>query len=298
MIIRIITSVPAERAQATLFNVQAPDSPTGGLDARMTQRGHAANTRRTYHSVVNQLGEADPVAWAFAKVKDAPIGTVLPTRAAILHYLVAECGMSEFDARAVLPPAKGRQGYRRQALTSTQLDRYYAVVDDLDAGPVKAILLLLPQSGLRISEACALRDEDLLLRAGKPALHVHGKGNKDRVVPLTADAHAVVSAWIASRKRAGGGFLFVGYGGHAITPEAVRIVTRKLQGAHPELGELSPHILRHTFATQALRARVDLATLQSLLGHESMATTAIYAKPDDEMRAEAVEAVGRKTTRK
>ena len=269
-----------------------------GLEARFDKRGHRANTRRTYRSVVTQMEAAcasgDPAAWAWQKVADRPIGTVLPTRAAILHYLVAECGMSEEDARATLPPAKGRRGYRRQALSPRQLDTYYAAVDALDAGPVRAILLLLPQTGLRISEACNLRDDDVIVRGDSPALHVRGKGGKERVVPLSPDAHDVIKAHLRDRTRASGGYLFEGYGGRAISEEAVRIATRKIEAANPDMGELSPHILRHTFASHALRARVDLSTLQTLLGHESMATTAIYARPDDEMRAEAVAAVGRK----
>ena len=85
------------------------------------------------------------------------------------------------------------------------------------------------------------------------------------------------------------GWLFEGYVGGPITPAAVRKVTRAMRTEHPELGELSPHVLRHTCFTLALRKGADLRTIQALAGHKNITTTSRYLHPDAGMLRDAVE---------
>ena len=85
--------------------------------------------------------------------------------------------------------------------------------------------------------------------------------------------------------------MFEGYNDTPITPAAVRKITRKMAKEHEELTGLSPHILRHTFATNALRGGMDLRSLQALLGHAQIETTARYLHPDAQMLFDALKAL-------
>jgi integrase/recombinase XerC len=142
-----------------------------------------------------------------------------------------------------------------------------------------AILLLLYGSGLRVAEAMALTGRALPLG---PALRVIGKRSKPRVVPLipavreAVEAYLAVSPWPVS----GDAPLFVGARGGPLNPDLVR---RAVQGARRRLGlaeTLTPHALRHSFATHLLARGADLRSLQELLGHASLSSTQIYTGVD------------------
>jgi integrase/recombinase XerD len=142
-----------------------------------------------------------------------------------------------------------------------------------------ALLELLYACGLRVSEAVALRGSQLNLEAG--FVTVMGKGGKERVVPLGRAARAALEAYFARerpellRGRASP-FVFIGPGGRQLTRQAVwKLVKRRARGAGLA-GRVSPHTLRHTFATHLLGGGADLRVVQTLLGHADIATTQIY----------------------
>ena len=89
----------------------------------------------------------------------------------------------------------------------------------------------------------------------------------------------------------GSEWLFTGYLGTPVKPDSVRKWTRKIKARRPELESLSPHLLRHTFATNALRGGMDLRTLQALMGHSSIETTSRYLHPDAQMLFDALKAL-------
>jgi integrase/recombinase XerD len=143
----------------------------------------------------------------------------------------------------------------------------------------RALLELLYACGLRVSEAVALRGAQLDLGAG--FVTVLGKGGKERVVPLGRPARAALEAYLAhERPRLLGGrpspFVFVGRRGRRLTRQAVwKLVRRRALGAG--LGRrVSPHTLRHTFATHLLAGGADLRVVQTLLGHADVVTTQLY----------------------
>lgn len=142
-----------------------------------------------------------------------------------------------------------------------------------------AIVQLLRHTGLRVGELCNLRLGDIAISARKGEVLVRaGKGNKDRTVPLNNDARRALEAYQGVRPRGTGDHLFVGQRGQPLKPQGVQIVVQKY--AHRAgLPEVTPHVLRHTFAKQVLDAGEDLATVQRLLGHERLETTAIYTHP-------------------
>ncbi len=138
----------------------------------------------------------------------------------------------------------------------------------------RAILALLRYEGLRLSELCGLDLASVDLRAG--VIRVHGKGNKERVLPLLPDARTPLEAWLTVRGDAPGA-LFTGQRGERLGKTGVeRLLTRLLTRAG--LPKYTPHQLRHSFGTQAVRAGVPLKVLKDMMGHESIATTDLYAE--------------------
>ena len=142
-----------------------------------------------------------------------------------------------------------------------------------------ALLELLYACGLRVSEAVALRGSQLNLEAG--FVTVMGKGGKERVVPLGRAARAALEAYFTRerpkllRGRASP-HVFVGPGGKPLTRQAVWKLVKRRAGGAGLAGKVSPHTLRHTFATHLLGGGADLRVVQTLLGHADIATTQIY----------------------
>jgi integrase/recombinase XerD len=135
---------------------------------------------------------------------------------------------------------------------------------------------LLLNSGLRISEALALKASDVRLVAGTAkSVRVIGKGDKERLVPLPEAFGAVFGFWLKDRAR--GEFVFARAAGQKpVSAQAARAYLRgMLQKAGIEK-KISPHKLRHTYATNLLNAGAELVDIKALLGHESISTTQIY----------------------
>ena len=265
----------------------APDE----LERYFAELGLARTTRASYRSLVLRMDEDDPIGWLRAQIaKRRPIGTILPMRAAVKHVLLA-AGHDPDEVARTLPKARGRKARTRDALAPESLALYYAAVG-AESEPVRTILLLLPRTGLRIAEVCSLRAIDVLVTGGRVRLRVaFGKGDKERVVPLGPEGAGVLRAYLDAGL-AGSRWLFDGYSGRALTPAAVRLVTRRLAAENPDIGTLSPHVLRHTYATRALSSGIDLRRVQALLGHENMNTTARYLHPTTHDLEQAVETAG------
>jgi integrase/recombinase XerC len=136
-----------------------------------------------------------------------------------------------------------------------------------------ALLSLLAYGGLRRGEVVGLMIGDF--SRGASTLHVHGKGNKDRVVVLPRAGSQALSAYVAARGSAPAQApLFVTATGRPITH---RVVTRAVRRAGRRLGmHVHPHMFRHSYATELLERGADIRDIRDLLGHESVATTEIY----------------------
>ncbi len=140
----------------------------------------------------------------------------------------------------------------------------------------KAIFTLLYGCGLRISEALSLNVGDI--SAESEFLRIKGKGNKERIVPLLPIIWQNIEAYLAKSPYSinAGEPLFLGARGERLNP---RIVQRQMQKLRARLGladTVTPHALRHSFATQLLQEGVDLRSIQELLGHSSLITTQRY----------------------
>jgi integrase/recombinase XerC len=151
-----------------------------------------------------------------------------------------------------------------------------------------AILLTLRHTGLRVGELCNLRLGDVVTSERKGEVRVRGgKGNKDRTVPLNNDVRRALTAYRDVRPTVAADHFFVGQRGTPLRPQGVQQVVAKY-ARRAGLPGVTPHVLRHTFAKHVLDAGEDLATVQRLLGHERLETTAIYTQPTARDLEEAV----------
>jgi integrase/recombinase XerD len=148
-----------------------------------------------------------------------------------------------------------------------------------------ALLELLYGSGLRASELVSLPRG--AVRPGQPFLMVRGKGSKERLVPISTRAGIQVARWIEVSPP-GTLWLFPSGKTHLSRVRLFQIVRSMAADAGIPPERVSPHVLRHAFATHLLSGGADLRVLQSLLGHADIATTQIYTHVDTARLVELV----------
>jgi integrase/recombinase XerC len=147
-----------------------------------------------------------------------------------------------------------------------------------------ALFEVMYGGGLRVSEACGLDVGDVERDgAGLLVTVRHGKGGKVRTVPLGDAAARALDGWRALRStlpaaRAGTAPLFVNHRGARLTTRSAQRLTRGWATASGVAGKVTPHALRHSYATHLLDGGVDLRSIQELLGHASLSSTQIYTK--------------------
>ena len=152
---------------------------------------------------------------------------------------------------------------------------------------LKALVVLLLSTGIRRSEAALITLDDLDLENAQ--LLVHGKGSKERVVPLNQAVIQAIQEYLPHRPEAACRRLFVSREGHPLKSPAInRMLALVMKKAGFQKGEVTPHKLRHTFATQLIRRGVDVRTVQELLGHADLETTARYLHSDHRTKGAAV----------
>lgn len=151
----------------------------------------------------------------------------------------------------------------------------------------QAILALGLYAGLRVSEIRNLDRRDVDLDAMVVRVR-RGKGGKDREVPLHRVAAGLVGLYLASRRDRDPA-LFLSRRGQRISTRQIQDIVRGLAEAAMIPKRITPHKLRHTFATSLLEAGVDLRTVQELMGHASISTTEIYLHVSDEQRRRAID---------
>lgn len=156
---------------------------------------------------------------------------------------------------------------------------------DFPTARLRALLELLYASGLRVSELVGLDLSGLLL--AERTLRVMGKGRKERLVPFHADAARELEAYLALRREhlAAKGLppspaVFLNQRGGRLTPTSVRTFLQKALQDTAVRARISPHALRHSFATHLLNRGMDLRAIQELLGHASLSTTQRYTHVD------------------
>ena len=157
----------------------------------------------------------------------------------------------------------------------------------------RAILRALFSTGLRVSELCALNRDEVDLERGE--FYVRGKGGKVRVVFLSPDSRDCIKAYITKRVDADPALFirvpsserFELYDDLRLTPRSVQRIVKKYASLAGVIGKkVSPHTLRHSFATDLLRNGADIRSVQAMLGHSSVTTTQIYTHVTDKQLRE------------
>jgi integrase/recombinase XerD len=143
----------------------------------------------------------------------------------------------------------------------------------------RALLEVLYATGMRASECLGLRTDDVNLSAGY--VICTGKGRKQRLVPLGAVAMEWVRKYLTTARpyftrRRDGGRLFVNPRGTTLSRQSLWIIVRRAAAAAGVRGRVSPHVLRHSFASHLLEGGADLRSVQMMLGHADISTTQIY----------------------
>lgn len=283
------------------------------LDMMAAERGAARNTLEAYRRDLDDYAGflaaegAGPKAVTTSMIrayladcqsrglKTASLARRLSAVRQLHRFLYGE-GMSPEDPAAVLEgPKRGRP--LPKTLGLAEVDRLLAtsregigdpdrpVGERLRAARLACLLELLYATGMRVSElislpiAAARRDQRFLV--------VRGKGNKERIVPLNGAAKEAMATYLTLREQAGLGpskwlFPSSGESGHLTRQHVGRELKAVAGAAGLPAAKVSPHVLRHAFASHLLQNGADLRSVQQLLGHADIATTQIYTHVLDE----------------
>lgn len=168
-----------------------------------------------------------------------------------------------------------------EVLTVQEIDDMIAHIDmsKPEGHRNRAIIEMLYGSGLRVSELTELRLSNLYRQEGY--MRIIGKGNKQRLVPISPEADKQLSYWLEDRnkldiKPEATDIVFLNHYGRQLTRAMIFTIVKRLAQAADIRKTISPHTLRHSFATHLLQNGADLRIIQQLLGHESIVTTEIY----------------------
>jgi len=274
------------------------------LEMLASESGAARNTIMAYRT--DLLAASDALGGRLAQADSSDIGriadgwsdfaksTVARKSAALRRFFgfLADEKLRADDPSPHLP----RPGVSRplpKILSRDDVDRLFAEIAIMvDSKPsrvaglrLSALIELLYGSGLRATELVSL--DHRAISSDRPYAILKGKGGKERLVPVSDKARAAVTAWMAVRP-AGSFHLFPSGKGHISRVRLFQMV-RDLAGRvgiPPD--RISPHVLRHAFATHMLEGGADLRALQSMLGHADIATTEIYTHVDRKRLIELV----------
>ena len=266
------------------------------------ERGAAANTLAAYRrdlaaatAELGDLGNADAASLAaLGKAWSGLAASSLARRCSALRqfygFLIDE-GLREDDPSVALPRPRTRRPLPR-LLGRAEVDRFLALAEEEAAGERReavrllTFLELLYGSGLRVSELVSLPVSAVPRDA--PFLHVTGKGGQQRMVPVSHRARQALSRWLALRVVSPGSngsrYLFPSSSaeGHLTRHRVFQLLRELAVRADIDSARVSPHVLRHAFASHLLEGGADLRVLQMLLGHADIATTQIYTHVEAE----------------
>ncbi len=260
--------------------------------AHLQRRGLSPNTVKAYRKDLEQftrlagVGHPSEVTVIAIRafladllsqgVSKRSLARKLSTLRAFFKYLVDSGKLAANPAASVRTPRFERRlpGFLDVAQAKQMVEAPAAVQKELSPRD-SAVLELLYSSGMRVSELVSLDVDQVDCRSG--IVRIMGKGSKERLVPVGSYARSALEEYVRVRRaKPGERALFVNRFGGRLTDRSVRRIVSKYAMGLGLAGKVSPHTLRHSFATHMLDAGCDLRTLQEMLGHSSLSTTQIY----------------------
>jgi integrase/recombinase XerC len=272
------------------------------LEYQAVERGASPHTLRGYTADLTEFSRflvAEKIAgWEAAdtrvvraylvwlhkrKLAKATIARKLAAVRSCFRFLGRRGAMEVNPARQVRGPRLGRRLPSFLPVDETAVLLRPEPEPSVAGARDRALLELLYASGLRVAEGCGLDVDDL--DEDRRTVRVLGKGSKERVVPVGESALDALAAYLALRGRRRGPLFLNPRGGRLTTRSVLRIVRARARRAGIAQ-RVTPHTLRHSFATHMLGAGADLRLIQELLGHSRLSTTQRYThvSPEHLMR--------------
>jgi integrase/recombinase XerC len=279
------------------------------LESLVTEKGYSDHTCRAYRKDLKDFFSFLAQPWASGSIHQKRTHSVAPQQVdagmlrgylSLLHrkhekttiarklsairsfykFLVKKGIILENPAEFILTPKQNKT-----IPVYLSVDEIFRLLDSIQTDTLlglrnRAIFETLYSSGIRISELAAMDISDVDFSAA--LVRVFGKGHKQRIVPVGEKALAAITAYRAQLQKQAepeavkSGPLFLNRFQKRLTPRSIARILKKLVGAVGLLTPISPHALRHTFATHMLDAGADLRAVQELLGHKSLSTTQKY----------------------
>ncbi len=267
------------------------------LDMLAAERGAASNTLAAYRrdldgaeALIGDLakvgrGDVQKLSAAWSGLAPSSVARKSSALRQFFGFAVDE-GWRGDDPSSALPKPRARRPLPK-ILSHDEVDKLFARAElEVGSGKRKAIrqlalLELLYGSGLRASELVSLPVSAVPRDA--PLLTVMGKGGQARMVPVSERARDALANWLAVRsasKEASSRFLFPSRAKHLTRVRLYQMLKELAARADIDPASVSPHVLRHAFATHLLEGGADLRVLQTLLGHADISTTQIYTHVD------------------
>ncbi|HZA04293.1 MAG TPA: site-specific tyrosine recombinase XerD [Propionibacteriaceae bacterium] len=232
--------------------------------------------------------DADGTGWLRSPLSPASVARAVVAIRSLHRFAVAEGLTGEDPAATVQPPKPPRRLPKALGLDQVQAMLDVPAADTVLGLRDRALLEVLYGTGVRISEAVGLDVDEVsrLVRidqeAPTPGLRVLGKGRKERIVPLGSFARAALDGYLVrarpelARRGPGTPALFLNARGGRLSRQSAWTILRTVAEQAGIKAEVSPHTLRHCFATHLLDGGADVRVVQELLGHASVTTTQIY----------------------
>ncbi|MCQ2347724.1 MAG: tyrosine recombinase [Paludibacteraceae bacterium] len=221
--------------------------------------------------------------FAHSNISNRSQSRILSGIHAYYHFLLYHRYRDDDPSQLIEMPR--REVHLPETLTLDEVNRLVSAIDlsTAEGHRNRAIIEMLYGSGLRVSELVNLRLSNMYRT--EQYMLIHGKGSKDRLVPISPEAEKWFTYWMEDRSHlpiqsGQEDFAFLNHNGHQLTRAMIFTIIRRLAATAGITKTISPHTLRHSFATHLLQNGADLRVIQQLLGHENITTTELYTHLD------------------